>query len=203
MARRSDHSRGEIREMAVRAAVHIIDAEGARALTARRVAEEIGYTAGTLYQVFENVDHIILTVNGRTLAALHTELAASVRACRTPESCIRAMGRAYIDFSREYPARFTLIFEHKMADREIPPAYREQIGALFALVEEVLAARTGLAPALRRRAARALWCGVHGVTMLGLTGKLRFAGNLSEEALSDSLVSGYLRGIINNGEMSS
>ena len=51
MARRSDHSRDEIREMALNAAKTIVEREGAAALSTRKIANEIGYTAGSLYLV--------------------------------------------------------------------------------------------------------------------------------------------------------
>ncbi len=46
MGRRSEHSRDEIREMAVNAAAEIVEKEGFQALTARKVAGSIGYTVG-------------------------------------------------------------------------------------------------------------------------------------------------------------
>ena len=59
MARRSDHSREELREMALAATEEIIDQQGLAGLTARKVAAGIGYTVGTLYLVFRNLDDLI------------------------------------------------------------------------------------------------------------------------------------------------
>lgn len=59
MARRSDHSREEIKEMALTAALTILEEEGARGLTARKVATAIGYTVGTLYLVFKNQQEMV------------------------------------------------------------------------------------------------------------------------------------------------
>ena len=47
MARRSDHSREELYDLALSAAREIAEAEGLRGLTARRIAEKIGYTPGS------------------------------------------------------------------------------------------------------------------------------------------------------------
>ena len=52
MARRSDHSREELREMAITAAEQIVVEQGYEGLSARKVAAAIGYTVGTLYLVF-------------------------------------------------------------------------------------------------------------------------------------------------------
>ena len=56
MARRSDHSREELYELALEKAGEIAEKEGLRGLTARGVAREIGYTIGTLYNIFEDLD---------------------------------------------------------------------------------------------------------------------------------------------------
>ena len=74
MARRSDHTREELRRMALDAARAIIESDGLRALSTRRLAKAIGYTPGTLYQLFEDLDDLIIEVNVETLDALHAAL---------------------------------------------------------------------------------------------------------------------------------
>ena len=44
--------------MAMAAAREIAEKEGLRGLTARRIAREIGYTVGTLYNLFDNLDDL-------------------------------------------------------------------------------------------------------------------------------------------------
>lgn len=75
MARRSDHSREEIRAMALAAAQQIVTEQGFAALNARKIASAIGYTVGTLYLVFKNLDDLFLQLNARTLDDLHAALA--------------------------------------------------------------------------------------------------------------------------------
>ena len=48
MARRSEHSLEQIKEMVLNAAETIIIEDGAQALTVRKVALEIGYTVGNI-----------------------------------------------------------------------------------------------------------------------------------------------------------
>ena len=71
MGRRSDHSRDELYTMALAAARKIAEKEGLRGLTARRIAREIGYTVGTLYNLFDNLDGLIVHLNGTTLDTLY------------------------------------------------------------------------------------------------------------------------------------
>ena len=67
MGRRSDHSRDEIRNMAIDASAKIVETEGFKSLTARKVASKIGYTVGTLYHVFRNFDDLVIHMNARTI----------------------------------------------------------------------------------------------------------------------------------------
>ena len=74
MGRRSEHSRDQIAGMALEAASRLVQAHGLSGLSARRIAAEIGYTPGTLYLVFRNLDELILHLNGTTLDALFQRL---------------------------------------------------------------------------------------------------------------------------------
>ena len=74
MARRSDHSRDELRKMTLNAAGRIIAERGLDGLSIRGIAQEIGYTSGTLYQLFRNLDDLIIATHILTLQDLHSEL---------------------------------------------------------------------------------------------------------------------------------
>ena len=67
MARRSDHSREELYVMALAAAREIAEKDGLRGLKARRISREIGYTVGTLYNVFSNLDDLIIHLKLRLI----------------------------------------------------------------------------------------------------------------------------------------
>ena len=54
MARRNDHTRDELKEMAISAGQSIIIHEGFNKFSARKVARNIGYTVGTIYNIVGN-----------------------------------------------------------------------------------------------------------------------------------------------------
>jgi len=196
MARRSDHSRDELREMALNAAEDIVAKEGYFALSTRRVATAIGYTVGTLYLVFRNFDDLILQINARTLDALSARLA---RAEGEPEGVARvlALGRAYLGFATERPRLWRMVFEHRMAaGAPLPDWYGEKVARLFGVVENALR------PVLKDRpdpelmtAARVIWSGVHGICLLEVTERLEAVGSPPGAALVESLIVQYLRGL--------
>ena len=63
MARRKDHTREELTQLAIKAGRELVVEKGSAALTARNVAQAIGYTPGTLYNVFENIDALVAAIN--------------------------------------------------------------------------------------------------------------------------------------------
>lgn len=197
MARRSEHSKEQIREMALVAAEKIVKADGLVGLSARKIAKEIGYTVGTLYLVFKNLDDLILHVNARTLDALYIKMQESIHKCRLPRTCVVAMGRAYVEFATRNPKRWNMIFEHQLVEDEpVPHWFTEKVNKMFQLVE------MQLTPLLEQQpektidmVAKAIWCGVHGICSLAVTGKLDIGGAESINVLTDSLINNYLAGL--------
>ena len=197
MGRRYDHSRAELRDLALEAAGRLLAEGGLAGLTARRLAGEIGYTAGTLYNLFDNIDGLILEVNAATLERLRAEIAAIAEAQTDPAAALLAMARAYIAEVRARPGLWSAVYEHRMADgRPVPDWYQDRVAGVFGPVEAALAPlfEAGDAPA-RRRAARVLWSALHGMTSLFLAGKLGSVTELSAEDMAEDLIRHYLRGL--------
>jgi AcrR family transcriptional regulator len=196
MARRSDHSREEIREMALVAAEQIVVEKGYEGLSARKVASVIGYTVGTLYLVFENIDDLILQINARTLDRLYGRMAQTRTNMRDARDYLLQLGQVYIRFADEDPHRWAMIFEHRLSEgRELPDWYREKIARMFAMVEEAIEPFARARPREDiEQAARVIWGGVHGICILALTNTLGVAGVESVQELMESLISNYLEG---------
>jgi len=197
MGRRNDHSREQLREMALQAAECIVIDEGYSGLSARKIAARIGYTVGSLYLVFRNLDDLIAQTNERTLDELFQTLESAVCAGDSdPLDCILRLGQAYIDFAIAHSNRWRLIFEHRMpAGQAVSDSFRDKVERMFALVQQQL---RPLAPhgtdADIALAAQALWSGVHGVCILGLDQKLQAASDHSVQAVAVSLIENYLAG---------
>ena len=198
MARRSDHSREELREMALQAAEKIVVEQGFEGLSARKVAKDIGYTVGTLYLVFDNIDDLILQINARTLDRLNQKMTELKSGSEDPRDYVLRLGEVYIRFADEDPHRWAMVFEHRLAEgRSVPEWYQEKVSRMFALVEESLEPLAGKRPQEEvSQAARALWGGVHGICILALSDTLGIAGVDSVQQLTRSLISNYLAGFM-------
>jgi AcrR family transcriptional regulator len=188
------HSPDEIREMVLATARRIVAKQGLGALSTRKVASSIGYAVGSLYLVFRNLDDLILHVNGATLDDLYQTLETTAVRIKDPEACLLALARAYIQFAFNNRSLWTLVFEHPAPLRR-PGWYQDKVKRTFGLIEERL---HGIAPQRPAKdlklAAHALWCGVHGVSVLGLADRLDESGLPASEKLAVSLVTNYLVG---------
>jgi len=200
MARRNDHSREQLKEMALVASESIINQEGIDALSTRKVAREIGYSAGTLYQVFKNFDDLVLQLNSRTLGRLQLQMTQRQR--YDAKNRLKQYGYCYLNFAYHQAELWHLLFEHRAVNSEQrPKQLLNNIVALFTLVKHAL---SELKPASSdieiTITANSLWSGIHGITVLMLKGKL-FDGDLqAAENAVDCLMNNFIQGWTTQGE---
>lgn len=197
MGRRSSHSAEELRELILEASTALISEGGLASLSAREVARRIGYSPGTLYNVFENLDDLVLTIEGRLLDRLGQELDKVAPAGASPEAKIRSLAQAYQRFTSENPRLWNLLFEHHLpAGREIPGWYQQKLDGLMSRVADAVAPMMpNAAHDDVRRSASVLWAGVHGITSLATADKLSIISSDGAGALVDDLVGNYVAGL--------
>jgi AcrR family transcriptional regulator len=196
MGRRSSHTPEELRELILEASTDLIKEGGLAALSAREVAKRIGYSPGTLYNVFENLDDLVLTIEGRLLDRLSAKL-SQVRSTGSPDDHVLELARVYLRFTHDHPRLWNLLFEHHLpANRDIPAWYQQKLDGLMGHVEAALApVMPGSDQDKIRRAASVLWAGVHGITSPSTADKLSVVTTESANHLVDDLVRSYLRGL--------
>jgi len=195
MARRSDHSRQELKDLVVATATRIIADQGLRALTARKIAVEIGYSPGTIYNVVETLDELIATVNTRTMQALKAELDETSASGDTIAD-IRQILKTYMGFQSRHPKLWAANIEHAgREDLEQPAFYVAELEAVLNSVETFLApAFVGRSEADVRRAVRVLWASLQGISAISPSAKFLQEGLQSPAAMAEDLVVTYVRG---------
>lgn len=196
MGRRSVHTPDELRENILQAATELISTNGLDGLSAREVARRIGYSAGTIYNVFDNLDDLILTIEGRMLDALDAKLDALAKSGETRHDLL-ALAETYLAFTHANPKLWNLLFEHHLpAGVDVPQSYRAKLERLLGRIETAMAPLfDGESDVERKRAARVLWAGVHGITSLSTADKLSNVSTESAWPLVKDLVETYLDGL--------
>jgi AcrR family transcriptional regulator len=196
MGRRSTHTPQQLRELILDAAQDIIEAQGIAGLSAREIARRIGYSPGTIYNMFENLDDVVLNIEARVLDALDQRLAGLLN---EGDACTRVtrLALTYLAFTHEKPKLWNLLFEHHMpAGASLPAWYQQKLETLMSRVETALAPEFGPGQdSERQRASRVLWAGVHGITSLSTADKLSVVTTETANRLIEDLVGTYLSGL--------
>lgn len=197
MGRRSTHTPQQLRELILDAAQDIIQSQGLVGLSAREIARRIGYSPGTIYNMFQNLDDVVLHVESRVLEQLDAHLAAELRSNGPANDRVVRLAQAYLAFTHKNPRLWNLLFEHHLpAGSDLPAWYQQKLEGLMRRVEDALSpVFSNGQEAARQRAARVLWAGVHGITSLSTADKLAVVTTESANRLVDDLVTTYLAGL--------
>jgi AcrR family transcriptional regulator len=195
MARRSEHTQDEIKQMVVKAAETIVVEDGLAKLKVRNIAMEIGYTVGSIYMVFDSMGDLIMHLKSRTLDDIALSL-QQVPTDQSPDQCLLALAKAYLNFAEQNLNRWQMLFENEQARETVTPDwYKLKVAQLFkpvALQFERLAPLASVTQT--EQAAHALWGGVHGICFLSLRGSLTVVGVSNVEAIVVLLVENFIRG---------
>ena len=188
MGRRSDHTREELSDLIIREGHRQLSEVGFAHFSAREVAKRIGYSIGTLYNVFGSYDHLMLAINGRTLDLWRAALAAKLEAAR--EGRLARAIAAYFDFAVSHRHAWTALYDFRLPEGEaMPEFYAQKVAAITGIVvAEVAAAlpepRRHTAPAL----ARSLLASVHGHCFFALNGTFALLGETDPLAAAQARV---------------
>lgn len=166
--------RQKLREKVLAISSRILAEEGLAALQARRVATEAGCSVGSIYNLYEDLDGLILAANETTLDLLSEPLSAAFEKAKSAPVVERLIGLAlaYMQFALAHRVRWRAVFEHRLAPyKELPEHYAAKRAKLLALIERAI--EPEISDQLsRHRAARALFGAVHGIITLALDNKL-------------------------------
>ncbi len=203
MGRRGDHTYKQLNDMIIKAAYNLMEKEGYNKISTRKIAAEIGYTVGTLYNVFENLDDVFIHVNSLTLDKLHTALSQALKKAEKSNQKvqpIKALADAYIKFSQENFHLWCALFEYRFPDEQIIPRwYIEKINNMYEFVTKtIINFDSSIPPESIKEVVMVLWSAIHGICALSIKGKLDRAGSQSAQVLIDNFLKNYLRGLSNH-----
>ena len=176
MGRRSDHSRAELREIIISEGHRQMHEVGFARFSAREVAKRIGYTIGTIYNVFGSYDGLILAINGRTLDLWRDYLEAKLESAQGDR--LRCAIDAYFEFAIVHRHAWTALYDFRLPDDADPPEdYRQKVSAIIDIViREVAGALPESRAAEAEPLARSLLATVHGHCFFTINGTFRMLG---------------------------
>lgn len=163
-----------VRERILDAAQKMMIEDGFRALSIRKLAGQVGYSAGNIYLYFENREAIARELCVRGYAEMLAWLEEGAATAAEPAAKLRAAGTAYLRFGLARPEMYRLIYMDDPAyleavfaqRREDDPATRAY-ELLVELAASVLGTKTDRAAAVRL--AESCWAAMHGIVSLKLS----------------------------------
>ncbi len=173
-----------------------MDSKGFSGLSARKVAGEIGYTAGTLYNVFDNFTDLICHINATTLDDLKIHLEKSLNPSLSTEDALNQLGQSYVDYAIEKTQLWGALFEFPHPDDYLLPQwYLDKVQEVFELPVRIIAPMFNGNLKRAEYEARVVWGGVHGVCILGITDRLGLGSKELLKSKVNSLITNYMKGL--------
>jgi AcrR family transcriptional regulator len=182
MGRRSDHSRAELEALIIEQG-HLLMAEvGFGRFSAREVAKRVGYSVGTIYNVFGSSDRLVLAINTRTFVLWADHLRGRLKSAGKDR--IAALVSGYFGFARGYPNLWMAIYDHRLpAGMAMPPEDAATRAVLTGIVAEEIARALGEVQSKDLAAlTRSLVATVHGHCHFALTGAFALMGEADPES---------------------
>ena len=98
------------RDIILRAARRVFEAEGLEGASLRAIAKEAGYTPAALYFHFDSKEAVYAELLGQSLATLNADIAAAIHQIDTPVQRLKASAMAFFNYYRTNPGDLDLGF---------------------------------------------------------------------------------------------
>ena len=171
MARKTEERRAALRDSLIAHAERRIADDGLANLRARDLAKDAGCAVGAIYNVFGDLNDLVLAVNARTFDRLGAAVAESLAAApQDPTDQLIVMSHAYHCFAAEHYHRWRALFDIDRPEGQAAPDwYLTEMGRLFAYIDAPLSVLfPDLSTEDRDLMTRALFSSVHGIILLAL-----------------------------------
>ncbi|MER6442637.1 TetR/AcrR family transcriptional regulator [Streptomyces sp. NPDC001185] len=200
---RRARERANTRERIIEAALHVLETEGIAALTIRRIATDVEYSAPVVYQYFANKDALVLELVAHGHRLMLTEFRPAAQEPNTDRRMMR-IASEYVRFAGEHPHLYQ-VMNDPVADaderrRVAEPAidFLKELLTTWSAAHDVVLADTD-------QACEILWGTLYGIASLSYldtVGNDR-ARSLAEQALRAILLGWQTEALANGRPTSS
>lgn len=174
----------------------ILCKKGREALRLRDLAKRSDCSVGTIYNLFENLDEIILRLNLKCLdkmySSLHQNMEEGIKRREDLEKVFGRLGKAYIAFGMEHPLMWKSLFEN-LAIEPFPDWYLEKVEGGIKFIEKTIGSTYGVEALKVKQIVSFFWASIHGMTSIVLNKKMKGI----DEAYLDSYIEQSLKGFLN------
>lgn len=190
-------NKDNIQENLVNKGRELIKEKGAEFLTARKLSEASGYSVGTIYNQFGNMDNFILIQNYLTLDSLYARL-SQMQASGTAYQRLNLYTREFINFVLENKNLWFLVhnFHLHNNNRRFSKIYLRRVVQITQLMENAFKALFPDIPLPERiLSLQVLWLSLFSLSSFLTTDALDSFSKINKNSLCELLLNTYLAGI--------
>lgn len=190
-------NKDNIQENLVNKGRGLIKEKGAEFLTARKLSEASGYSVGTIYNQFGNMDNFILIQNYLTLDSLYARL-SQMQSSGTPYQRLNLYTREFINFVLENKNLWFLVhnFHLHNNNRRFSKIYLRRVVQITQLMENAFKALFPDIPLPERiLSLQVLWLSLFSLSSFLTTDALDSFSKINKNSLCELLLNTYLAGI--------
>lgn len=193
---------GDLKEALLAAAWEVIDRGGLDELTLRGLSRTLGVSHAAPYHHFKTRDALVDALRAQAFEQFTEAMESRARRSKKAETRLLEMGRAYIDFAKDYPARMGLMFTLRPCDAEVSETEQRSFNVLVDAI--VGLQRAGKAPkGDPSRLALLAFSAVHGFAKLWAEGPISAMAPYAEayEKSRDQMLRTLIRGFAAEREL--
>jgi AcrR family transcriptional regulator len=172
-SQRREKEKQELHSAILNSAAQLFLEKGYDGFSMRQVAEQIGYSATTIYLYFEDKDDLLFSVVDQAYERFSRDLQTAFESSMDPIQRIYNLGRAYVDFGLQNPVAYQLIYMQRpdFLTRWSNGSRKSRPLALLIFQQAVsLAAEAGaIHNSDTECQADALWASFHGLVALSIS----------------------------------
>ncbi len=173
----------------------LVETKGSAYLTARKLSEASGYSVGTIYNQFANMDNFIASLNMETLEELYTVM-SKVMPTASAYRNLNAYLEVFTGFVLANSNRWFLLYDYHLKAKELSPDYRYMIIRLLHLWEPSFNAVFARLGARKRRLARqVLWLTLFSLSSFLTTNIIDGLSLVNKKSVCQLLLNTYLAGL--------
>jgi AcrR family transcriptional regulator len=171
----------------------ILRKEGLAGMNVRTISKEVGFSVGTFYNYFQNLEDLILHMNGETILILENIILETISPEDNLKTVIKKISTNYFKFAEKFQVEWLLFFQHNITG-EIPEWYQNRVDELFQKIYNALSPFLGGTNKEIERCVKTLWSGLHGICSLTISNKLRFSVQYDPVEMCQDFLYNYIMG---------
>lgn len=187
---RIQRQKEDTRKNILDAALQIVKKEGWSALSMRKIADVIEYTAPIIYEYFPNKEGILVELTRQGFIHLGMKVKAALESSSAPEEQLEAMWLAYWNFAFDETELYQVMYGVDMSCCEIQKSYPEAEYAtdlFWDVIEQLIQKPTEDVVCLKYYT---FWSIIHGLISINLVQKG------TNEEINQQILKGAIKAII-------